>query len=186
MEILVIGSSNTDMVVRSPRLPVAGETVLGGQFFMNPGGKGANQAVAAARLGGSVRLLAKLGDDLFGRQTLSLLQKEGIQTDYILIDPAHPSGVALITVDGRGENAVVVASGANMSFSEMEIRHAQPALAQAEIILGSTWERLSFGFYLKPVITEFECVAKTIETIKQSIIVRVSIVLFILETGIQG
>lgn len=125
MEILIIGSSNTDMVVRSPRLPVAGETVLGAQFLMNPGGKGANQAVAAARLGGSVRLLAKLGDDLFGRQTLSQLQNEGIQTDYILIDPAYPSGVALITVDERGENAIVVASGANMALSEVEIRQGK-------------------------------------------------------------
>ncbi len=135
MKILVIGSSNTDMVVQSPRLPIPGETVLGGQFVMNPGGKGANQAVAAARLGGSVRLLTKLGEDLFGQQTISRLQMERILTDYILIDPNYPSGVALITVDERGENSIVVASGANMALETAEIANAQTAIAQAELIL---------------------------------------------------
>jgi ribokinase len=135
MKILVIGSSNTDMVVQSPRLPMPGETVLGRQFVMNPGGKGANQAVAATRLGGSVRLLAKLGDNPFGRQAISQLQREGILTDYILIDPNHPSGVALITVDERGENSIVVASGANMALATAEIANAQTAFAQAELIL---------------------------------------------------
>jgi ribokinase len=123
------------MVVQSPRLPMPGETVLGRQFVMNPGGKGANQAVAATRLEGSVRFLAKLGDDPFGRQAISQLQREGILTDYILIDPNHPSGVALITVDEQGENSIVVASGANMALATAEIANAQTAFAQAELIL---------------------------------------------------
>lgn len=135
MEILVIGSSNTDMVVRAPRLPVAGETILGGQFRMVPGGKGANQAVAVARLGGSVRFVAKLGDDLFGRQALAGFQEESIRSDYISIDPEFPSGVALITVDERGENSIVVAGGANTRLTETDIDRAIPALESAGIIL---------------------------------------------------
>src|SRR5512141_2437646 len=98
-KILVIGSSNTDMVIKTKKLPVPGETILGGTFLMNPGGKGANQAVAAARLGGKVRFITKRGNDLFGNQTVGLLMREGIDTEYIVKDPELPSGVALITVD---------------------------------------------------------------------------------------
>src|SRR5882757_9295845 len=102
--IVVVGSSNTDMVVLADHLPGAGETILGGKFFMNPGGKGANQAVAAARLGGAVTFVAKTGDDIFGRQSLELLNAEGINTSYIFKDKDNPSGVALITVNKEGEN----------------------------------------------------------------------------------
>jgi ribokinase len=134
-EILVIGSSNTDMVVQAPYLPTAGETVLGNKFVMSPGGKGANQAVAAARLGGKVSFLGKLGEDLFGQQAIANLQREGISTDYLLVDPNHASGVALITVDKQGENTIVVASGANMALTEAEILQSQEAIAQAKLIL---------------------------------------------------
>jgi ribokinase len=134
-EILVIGSSNTDMVIQAPYLPTAGETVLGKKFVMNPGGKGANQAVAAARLGGNVSFLGKLGEDLFGQQAIANLQREGISTDYLLVDPNHASGVALITVDKQGENTIVVASGANMALTEAEILQSQEAIAQAKLIL---------------------------------------------------
>jgi ribokinase len=134
-EILVIGSSNTDMVIQAPYLPTAGETVLGYKFVMNPGGKGANQAVAAARLGGQVSFLGKLGEDLFGQQAIANLQREGINTDYLLVDPNHASGVALITVDKQGENTIVVASGANMALTEAEILQSQEAIAQAKLIL---------------------------------------------------
>ncbi len=134
-EILVIGSSNTDMVIQAPYLPTAGETVLGKKFVMNPGGKGANQAVAAARLGGNVSFLGKLGEDLFGQQAIANLQREGISTDYLLVDPNHASGVALITVDKQGENMIVVASGANMALTEAEILQSQEAIAQAKLIL---------------------------------------------------
>jgi ribokinase len=111
--IYIIGSSNTDMVVKAERLPLPGETILGGHFFMNAGGKGANQAVAAARLGGRVSLIANLGDDLFGRQAVEQFQSEKISTDFITFDSVHPSGVALINVDSHGENCIAVAPGAN-------------------------------------------------------------------------
>lgn len=112
-EILVIGSSNTDMVIKTKKMPVPGETVLGGTFLLNPGGKGANQAVAATRLGGKVTFVMKRGNDLFGNQTVGLLMREGIDTENIIKDPELPSGVALITVDSNGENSIVVAPGAN-------------------------------------------------------------------------
>jgi len=114
--ILVIGSSNTDMVIKTEKLPAPGETILGGTFFMNPGGKGANQAVAASRLGGKVTFIAKRGNDLFGDQTVELLSKEGIDTQYIAKDTELPSGVALITVNSKGENNIVVAPGSNSSL----------------------------------------------------------------------
>lgn len=111
--IIVIGSSNTDMVIRSPRIPVPGETIIGGSFFTNPGGKGANQAVAAARLGGKVVFVTRTGNDSFGKESFDGFRREGIDLTYASIDPLHPSGVALITVDDKGENTIVVASGAN-------------------------------------------------------------------------
>src|SRR3977135_1259158 len=97
--IVVAGSSNTDMVIKADHLPALGETIIGGKFFMNPGGKGANQAVAAARLGGDVTFIAKTGDDIFGKRSLQLLQAEGINTSHIIVDKENPSGVALITVN---------------------------------------------------------------------------------------
>src|SRR5665213_832717 len=103
-KILVIGSANTDMVVKSAKLPLPGETLLGGNFFMNAGGKGANQAVAAARSGGNVTLIAKVGNDIFGKQTIEGLQKENINTDFIFTDDTTPSGTALIMVNKEGEN----------------------------------------------------------------------------------
>ncbi len=111
--ILVIGSSNTDMVIKTEKLPAPGETILGGTFLMNPGGKGANQAVAAARLGGKVTFITKRGNDLFGNQAVGLLMREGIDIQYVVKDTKHPSGVALITVDSSGENMIVVAPGSN-------------------------------------------------------------------------
>src|SRR4029077_21002303 len=95
-KIFVVGSTNTDMVVKTPELPLPGETKLGGTFFMNAGGKGANQAVAAARLGGNVTLLTQLGNDMFGKQTLEGFKKESINTDYVFLDESTPSGTALI------------------------------------------------------------------------------------------
>ena len=97
--ILVVGSSNTDMVIKAGHLPRPGETILGGTFFMNPGGKGANQAVAIARLGASVTFICKTGSDIFGHQSQQLFEEEGINTSYIFSDSECPSGVALITVD---------------------------------------------------------------------------------------
>ena len=119
--ILVIGSSNTDMVIKTEKLPAPGETILGGTFLMNPGGKGANQAVAAARLGGKVTFITKRGNDLFGNQAVGLLMREGIETKYVVKDLELPSGVALITVDSLGENSIVVAPGSNGNLTEDDI-----------------------------------------------------------------
>jgi ribokinase len=119
--IIVIGSSNTDMVIKTEKLPAPGETILGGIFLMNPGGKGANQAVAAARLGGKVTFITKRGNDLFGNQAVGLLMREGIDTQYIVKDIEFPSGVALITVDSAGENSIVVAPGSNGNLLEEDI-----------------------------------------------------------------
>lgn len=134
-KIVVIGSSNTDMVVKSDRLPVPGETVLGGAFMMNPGGKGANQAVAVARLGGNVTFITKTGNDLFGKQSVEMFDEENINTDFILSDPHHASGVALIMVDTTGENCIVVASGANGTLSPTDIDNAKSVIETADILL---------------------------------------------------
>lgn len=134
-KIVVIGSCNTDMVIKANRLPVPGETVLGGTFLMNPGGKGANQAVAASRLGGNITFIAKTGNDLFGKQSVELYNSEGINTSYIFSDPNNPSGVALISVDAFGENCIVVASGANAFLSTKDIEKAKDIIASAEIVL---------------------------------------------------
>jgi ribokinase len=133
--ILVVGSINTDMVVKTRTLPGPGETVLGGAFFMNAGGKGANQAVAAARLGGHVTFVARRGADPFGRQVQEGFEKEGIDCRFITIDPDAPTGVALITVDERGENCIVVAPGANDKLTPDELLLAREALERADIIL---------------------------------------------------
>jgi ribokinase len=133
-EILVIGSSNTDMVVKTDELPLPGETKLGGTFFMNAGGKGANQAVAAARLGGNVTLVTKLGDDIFGRQTLEGLKKENINTSYVFFDESNPSGTALIIVNAMGENCIVVAPGANANLFPADIEKVE-TLRDATVIL---------------------------------------------------
>lgn len=133
--IIVIGSSNTDMVVKTTGLPKPGETVIGETFFMNAGGKGANQAVAAARLGGHVSLIAKTGNDIFGKQSIKLFKEEGIDTVAVMVDDKEPSGVALITVDDNGENCIVVAPGANAALSSIDIQKFQSMIESADIIL---------------------------------------------------
>lgn len=120
--IIVIGSSNTDMVIKSKKLPSPGETILGGTFLMNPGGKGANQAVAAARLGGNVTFVTKTGNDMFGTEALHIFDNENIDTRYIIKDAKNPSGVALINVDENGENSIVVAPGSNGTLSAYDIK----------------------------------------------------------------
>ncbi len=133
--IVVTGSSNTDMVIKTEHLPAPGETILGGTFFMNAGGKGANQAVAAARLNGQVTFITKIGDDVFGKKSIQLYNDEGIDTSYISTDKNLPSGVALITVDASGENCIVVASGANAALNLTDINSAETVLGKASIIL---------------------------------------------------
>ncbi|HSN09842.1 MAG TPA: ribokinase, partial [Hanamia sp.] len=133
-KIIVVGSANTDMVVKSEKLPLPGETLLGGTFFMNAGGKGANQAVAAARLGGEVTMVTKVGNDIFGKQTIEGLRKENINTDYIFIDEEKPSGIALIMVNEQGENCILVAPGANANLLPEDILLIKN-ITDAEIIL---------------------------------------------------
>lgn len=134
-KIIVIGSTNMDMVVKTSHIPAHGETVLGGSFFMNPGGKGANQAVAVARLGGEVIFISKMGNDVFGKQSFQLFDEEGIDTRYILSDDELPSGVAMITVDQAGENSIVVAPGANANLFPVDLDAALAEIKEASIVL---------------------------------------------------
>ena len=134
-QILVVGSTNTDMVIKAAHLPRPGETILGGTFFMNPGGKGANQAVAIARLGAPVTFICKTGTDIFGHQSQQLFEAEGINTSYVFSDPQNPSGVALISVDDKAENCIVVASGANANLTPEDLKKAEEAIDQCDIVL---------------------------------------------------
>lgn len=133
--IIVVGSANTDMVIKADKFPLPGETILGGKFFMFPGGKGANQAVAASRLRGKVIFIAKVGNDIFGKQALHQFSKEGINTDFIVTDHNQPSGVALITIDSKGENTIVVAQGANGTLSSEDVQKAEKEFERANIVL---------------------------------------------------
>lgn len=133
--IVVIGSCNTDMVINTERLPQPGETIIGGNFFMNAGGKGANQAVAAARLGGRVSFIAKVGNDHFGSRSIEQYKSEGIEVEHILVDNDNPSGVALIMVDAKGENCIAVASGANALLRPEDIDKATDTIERGDIVL---------------------------------------------------
>lgn len=133
-KILVFGSSNTDMTVKAASMPLPGETVLGGEFTMSPGGKGANQAVAAKRLGGSVSFICKIGRDMFGEGSLRHYHDEGIDVSGVLRSD-KPSGIALIIVDNGAENSIVVASGANLDFHAADLEVSEPALRSCDILL---------------------------------------------------
>lgn len=134
-KIIVVGSANTDFIVQVPELPAPGETVLGGIFNQAKGGKGANQAVAAARLGGDVTLIARLGQDSLGSEALQGYQHEGIHTEYIVIDPSQPSGAALILVGSNGENMIAVAPGANNCLAPQDVEAAEEVIRQADCLL---------------------------------------------------
>ncbi len=133
--IVVVGSVNTDMVVKGKRLPGPGETVSGGSFLMAGGGKGANQAVAAARLGAEVTLVAKVGKDTLGDQAIANFRREGILTDCILQSPNDATGVALILVDDAGENLISVASGANHALTPEEIDRQADRIRGADMLV---------------------------------------------------
>ncbi len=133
--VLVVGSSNTDMIIRVERIPRPGETVLGGDFSMAPGGKGANQAVAAARAGGRATLVARVGDDVFGERAVRNFQADGIDVRFLTRDGRASSGVALINVGRDGENSISVASGANALLSPDDIRKAEEAFDEADVLL---------------------------------------------------
>jgi len=133
--IVVVGSSNTDMIIKAPRIPKPGETVIGGEFFTAAGGKGANQAVAAARAGGSVTFVARVGEDMFGRKAMEGFIAEGIETAHVHRDAEAPSGVALIFVDESGENSIAVASGANARLTTEDVHAARDAIESADVLL---------------------------------------------------
>ena len=134
-EILVVGSVNTDMVISAEHFPRPGETLLGHDFMTNHGGKGANQAVAAARLGGNTAFICKLGDDGFGHSTMRMLKKEGIDVSYSSISDKAPSGVALICTIPSGENSIIVNAGANGQLKAEDIQSSEDVIAQAGIVL---------------------------------------------------
>ncbi len=134
-KVVVIGSSNTDMIIQVPHLPGPGETVLGGSFTTAAGGKGANQAVAAARAGGRVSFVAALGDDHFGREAMDGFSADGIYTGLCLIDPVTPSGVAQIFVDATGENTIGVAPGANACLEPGHIDRAVGLFGPDTVVL---------------------------------------------------
>jgi ribokinase len=133
--IVVVGSSNTDMIIRLGRIPRPGETILGGKFLTAAGGKGANQAVGAARAGGKVAFIARLGKDIFGDQAIAGLRRDGIDVRRVLRDANAPSGVALIFVAEDGENSIAVASGANAKLSSADMRQAGTLIRSASLLV---------------------------------------------------
>ncbi len=134
-KIVVIGSTNTDLVIKTERIPEPGETVIGGAFMMTAGGKGANQAVTAARLGGDVVFVTKVGDDMFGAESQRHFADEGLPAEYIFTEHGSPSGVALITVDAKGENCIVVAPGANDMLTRADIDVVRSQIEAADYLL---------------------------------------------------
>jgi ribokinase len=133
--IVVVGSSNTDMIIRVPRIPRAGETLLGGEFFTAAGGKGANQAVGAARLRGKVAFIARVGRDTFGDQAIAGLRRDGIDVSCVFRDKLTASGVALIFVAKDGENSIAVAGGANAKLSPSDVKKAARVIRSAALLV---------------------------------------------------
>lgn len=131
--VIVIGSYAVDLTSRAPRLPKPGETVLGGPFQMGPGGKGGNQAAAAARSGASVAFVTKIGDDLFGKAALAHFQKEKFNTKFVYISKTEATGAALITVDEKGENSIVIAPGACGAITKEEVAKARSVFEAADL-----------------------------------------------------
>lgn len=134
-KIIVVGGANTDFIIQVPRLPVKGETVLGGTFHTARGGKGANQAVAAARLGGEVIFITRLGADSLGSEAIEIYRKEGINTDYISRDPKKASGVALILIDKTGENMIAVDPGASLNLCPDDLKPIENMMKDADVLL---------------------------------------------------
>ena len=134
-KIVVVGSLNMDLIGRVPHIPAPGETVLGSHFNTAAGGKGANQAVAAARLGAQVTMVGCVGGDDYGRQLLAGLQADGVDTQFVRVDAGAHSGVALITVDDAGENSIVVISGANWQLTQADVAAAEAVIAAADMLV---------------------------------------------------
>ena len=135
MSVVVFGSINIDLVVEVSHLPVKGETVIGNRFFISTGGKGANQAVALAKLGIPVHLIGQIGDDSFGQTLLQNLQTAGVKTDKITINPHTHSGIASITVDEQGQNTITCAAGANRLVGEQELAQLRALLPKTKVVM---------------------------------------------------
>ncbi len=135
MIIVEVGSLNMDLVVRIPNIPQPGETLLGGVFHTYPGGKGANQAVAAARLGAQVHMVGCVGKDSFGAELRATLHAEGIDCTHVTVHPEESTGVALIQVDGRGQNSIALAGGANMCLGSADVEHALQSIGKFDAVV---------------------------------------------------
>jgi ribokinase len=133
--ICVVGSLNMDLVIRTPHLPAPGETVSGGPFATHPGGKGANQAVAAARLGAAVAMVGRVGDDAFGARLRTELEEASIDTRQVVTLPDVASGVALIAVEASGQNSIIIAPGANGALTPADVEAAGPIITAAQVLL---------------------------------------------------
>ena len=133
--VLVVGSINMDLVARTGRMPIPGETLLGSEFRSVPGGKGANQAVAVARAGGNVGIIGMVGDDLFGHQLIRNLEQNNVDTSLVGKDAQRATGVAVILVDGEGENSIVVVPGANDGLSLARIKEVEDTIASVDMVL---------------------------------------------------
>lgn len=134
-KILVVGSINMDLVVRVPHAPKPGETVLGGDFETFPGGKGANQAVAASRMKGDVTMVGRVGQDNFGDTLIQGMVKDKIKTTHVIKDSNAPTGIAMIAVAADGENLIVVASGANLQVSVEDVNNARSLMSETDLLL---------------------------------------------------
>lgn len=135
VEVAVVGSINQDLTVTTPRHPIPGETVLGTGHFTGPGGKGANQAVAVARLGGKAAMVGRVGSDTSGHALVESMLQTGVDTSHVSVDPDHPTGLALITVDDSGENSIVVSPGANAHLLRSSVESAAGVLSSAGAVL---------------------------------------------------
>jgi ribokinase len=135
MNIVVVGSVNMDLVVQMPKIPRPGETLLGGIFKTFPGGKGANQAVSAARLGAHVTMIGCVGNDSFGKEMRSTLANEGIDIEHVLVHPDEATGVALIQVDVQGQNSIAVASGANFRLTSTDVEKAMQTIGEFDVLV---------------------------------------------------
>ncbi len=134
-KIVVVGSSNTDLIIKVSEIPRPGETLLGGEFMTFPGGKGANQAVAAARAGGDVIFIASVGNDAYGEEAIKGYRLDNINTEDIKVCKGVPSGIAMITISAKGENAITVASGANAELRPADLEEAEEAFLEADYML---------------------------------------------------
>jgi ribokinase len=150
-EIVVIGSINMDLVVRTARMPVPGETLHGENLNMIPGGKGANQAAAVAKMGGDVAMIGRVGSDVFGQKLTAELNTAGVNTENILTQANCASGTALIIVDQKGQNSIVVSPGANGTLSPVDIQANERLIQQSKILI------LQFEIPSKPSVAQQDC-----------------------------